>query len=127
VGLSYVERPLGASGALYWLSDYAGAHFTDPNPRLARLLRTVQDGFIHMTKEPKLLLTVANHFYTDVKGEYVVLAVDSTKLTSPVKFEPAADVGNKKSDGLVQGNAEPVLFPHLVRGSISPRGSVISV
>jgi len=72
-----------------------------------------------MTKEPKLLLTVANHFYTDVKGEYVVLAVDSTKLTSAVKFEPAADVGDKKSDGLDEGEAEPVLFPHLVRGPTS--------
>jgi uncharacterized protein (DUF952 family) len=26
------------------------------------------DGFIHLTKDPKLLLDVANHFYTNVKG-----------------------------------------------------------
>ena len=27
-----------------------------------------QDGFIHLTKEPHLLLPVANHFYRDQKG-----------------------------------------------------------
>jgi uncharacterized protein (DUF952 family) len=27
-----------------------------------------QDGFIHLTKDPSLLLAVANHFYQDVQG-----------------------------------------------------------
>ena len=29
-----------------------------------------QDGFIHLTKEPELLLPVANHFYKDVPGPF---------------------------------------------------------
>mmetsp|Transcript_11900 Transcript_11900/g.16129 ORF Transcript_11900/g.16129 Transcript_11900/m.16129 type:complete len:133 (+) Transcript_11900:64-462(+) len=75
-----------------------------------------QDGFIHLTKEANMLLTVANHFYTDVKGDYVVLEIASAALTSVVKFEPAADVGDKKSSGL-QDEHDPILFPHLY-GSI---------
>mmetsp|Transcript_37989 Transcript_37989/g.63874 ORF Transcript_37989/g.63874 Transcript_37989/m.63874 type:complete len:478 (+) Transcript_37989:188-1621(+) len=70
------------------------------------------DGFIHLTKDPKLLLPVANHFYSDVPGDFLVLCIDSTKLTSEVKFEPAADVGDKPNEGLMD-DKEPVLFPHL--------------
>lgn len=45
------------------------------------------DGFIHLTKEPQLLLGVANHFYTTVPGTFLVLAIDSTKLSSKVGLE----------------------------------------
>jgi hypothetical protein len=49
-------------------------------------LRPLQaDGFIHLTKEPQLLLGVANHFYTQVPGTFLVLAIDSTKLSSKVR------------------------------------------
>jgi uncharacterized protein (DUF952 family) len=50
----------------------------------------------------------------DIPGDFLVLCIDSTKLTSEVKFEPAADVGDKPNEGLM-GDKEPVLFPHLVR------------
>lgn len=70
-----------------------------------------QDGFIHLTKEARLLLGVANHFYTDIPGEYVVLALDPAKLTHEVKFEAAAPVGDKGADGVPE--KEAVLFPHL--------------
>uniref|UniRef100_A0A383VBQ5 DUF952 domain-containing protein n=1 Tax=Tetradesmus obliquus TaxID=3088 RepID=A0A383VBQ5_TETOB len=53
------------------------------------------DGFIHLTKEPQLLLGVANHFYTTVPGTFLVLAIDSTKLSSKVVFEAAAPVGDQ--------------------------------
>ena len=36
-----------------------------------------QDGFIHLTKNPSLLLSVANHFYQDVPGEFVGAAAPS--------------------------------------------------
>mmetsp|Transcript_35177 Transcript_35177/g.111185 ORF Transcript_35177/g.111185 Transcript_35177/m.111185 type:complete len:152 (+) Transcript_35177:180-635(+) len=65
------------------------------------------DGFIHLTKDPQLLLGVANHFYTDVPGAYVVLVIDSARLTSEVKFEPAAPVGDKPAADT------DTLFPHL--------------
>jgi uncharacterized protein (DUF952 family) len=44
----------------------------------------MQDGFIHLTKEAELLLGVANHFYKPVPGDFLVLAIDSSKLTSKV-------------------------------------------
>lgn len=70
------------------------------------------DGFIHLTKEPHLLLPVANHFYTGVPGEFLVLELDSRLLKAKVVFEPAAPVGNTpaKSDQAAQ------LFPHLYGG-----------
>ncbi len=45
----------------------------------------MQDGFIHLTKGPGLLLTVANHFYKDVPGDWYVLGIDSSMLTSKVR------------------------------------------
>lgn len=48
----------------------------------------MQDGFIHLTKEAPLLLGVANHFYKDIKDEFLVLVIDSRKLTSKVGEDP---------------------------------------
>ena len=48
------------------------------------LLPTKQDGFIHLTKEAELLLGVANHFYKQVPGDFLVLAIDSKQLSSKV-------------------------------------------
>ena len=45
----------------------------------------MQDGFIHLTADPALLLDVANHFYTSVPGEYLVLQLDPAKLSSKVR------------------------------------------
>lgn len=72
-----------------------------------------QDGFIHLTKEPLVLLSVANHFYTDVPGQYIVLGIDPSKLTDKVVFEPAAPVGTKPAHASNSQDEEPVLFPHL--------------
>ncbi len=44
----------------------------------------LQDGFIHLTKEADLLLGVANHFYKQVPGDFLVLAIDSKQLSSKV-------------------------------------------
>jgi uncharacterized protein (DUF952 family) len=90
-----------------------------------------QDGFIHLTADPALLLTVANHFYKGVPGDWIVLKLDAGKLTAEVnptctssrpsacyallwawllslrrlvpqvKYEPAAPVGNTPSAGLM--------------------------
>lgn len=65
-----------------------------------------QDGFIHLTAEPSLLLTVANHFYTASQGAWEVLVLDSGKLQAEVKFEPAAPVGDKSSGGLLSGSTQ---------------------
>ena len=84
------------------------------------------DGFTHLTGDPALLLDVANHFYTDIQGDYVVLEMDSRKLgdAGEVKWEPAADVGSKKSfsddakngDSSENSSSSKMLFPHLYGG-----------
>ena len=77
------------------------------------------DGFTHMTEDASVLLTVgafptpepvrarkahgcgaprpraANHFYTSIPGEFIVVRCERSGLTSEVKFEPAAPVGDQ--------------------------------
>ncbi|PNW81813.1 hypothetical protein CHLRE_06g261350v5 [Chlamydomonas reinhardtii] len=77
-----------------------------------------QDGFIHLTAEPRFLLGVGNQFYKDVAGTFLLLVLDYEKLSAKVIFEPAAPVGSKSSDGLSAGGEakakeELPLFPHL--------------
>lgn len=48
------------------------------------------EGFIHATQGDALLLHVANRFYKDQPGEFIVLEIDESKLTSEVRWEPAA-------------------------------------
>eukprot|EP01025_Chloroclados_australasicus_P066934 TRINITY_DN9249_c0_g1_i13.p3 TRINITY_DN9249_c0_g1~~TRINITY_DN9249_c0_g1_i13.p3 ORF type:complete len:114 (+),score=12.23 TRINITY_DN9249_c0_g1_i13:23-364(+) len=57
-----------------------------------------QDGFTHLTEDAALLIPVGNLFYKDIKGVFLVLEIDSNKLTSEVKFEAPADVGDKQTD-----------------------------
>mmetsp|Transcript_33994 Transcript_33994/g.55072 ORF Transcript_33994/g.55072 Transcript_33994/m.55072 type:complete len:129 (+) Transcript_33994:126-512(+) len=51
-------------------------------------------GFIHCTKTCKVLQNVANHFYKDNTSPYLLLVIDEDKLTSPLKYEAPAPVGN---------------------------------
>lgn len=44
----------------------------------------VQDGFIHLTADPNLLLEVANRFYSRSQGDWEVLVIDPAKLTAEV-------------------------------------------
>lgn len=55
---------------------------------------------------------VANHFCTSSQEEWVVLALDASKLTAQVKYEPAAPVGNTAAHTAAEGEEAP-LFPHL--------------
>ena len=53
-----------------------------------------QDGFIHATEDPKMLLSVGNHFYKSVTEPFLLLRIDVTKLIdATVKYEPAEPVG----------------------------------
>jgi uncharacterized protein (DUF952 family) len=45
-----------------------------------------QDGFIHLTADPSLLLEVANRFYTNSSGDWEVLVIDPAKLSAEVKI-----------------------------------------
>ena len=44
------------------------------------------DGFIHLTADPSLLLQVGNHFYKGDPGKWILLVIDSSKLTSEVSI-----------------------------------------
>jgi len=55
------------------------------------------EGFIHCTAEPEVLLRVANRIYLQSDGEWLVLALETEKLTEALRWEVA--------DGH--------LFPHL--------------
>ena len=72
------------------------------------------DGFTHLTKDAELLLPVANLFYTDIAGDFIVLQCDPKSFAGEVKFEPAAPVGDKPTKKFSEGEGgdEP-LFPHL--------------
>ncbi len=69
----------------------------------------VDEGFIHCTAERELLPVVANRFYRASQGEWVLLVVDTTRLSAPLRWEP--------SDGH--------LFPH-VYGPID-RAAIVDV
>ena len=47
------------------------------------------EGFIHCTAEPARLLQVANSFYRQAPGAWVILLVDTSRVTSTVRWELA--------------------------------------
>lgn len=83
-----------------------------------------QDGFIHATADPNLLLSIGTHFYKADRNEWICLEILVTKLISPVKYEPgkpstilrlihlAAPVGSTAS----HTTSSDKLFPHIYGG-----------
>jgi len=66
-----------------------------------------QDGFVHCTREPAVLIEVANRFYRGVAGDFLVLDIDPSRLTAELRYEqpvPPAPPGSALED---------VLFPHI--------------
>ena len=57
-----------------------------PNQLLRHLPQPswTQDGFTHLTADPQLLLSVANQFYQDSEGDWLLLVIDAQKLSSQV-------------------------------------------
>jgi uncharacterized protein (DUF952 family) len=45
------------------------------------------EGFIHCTRGLDLLLQVANTFYRDVPGEFLLLVIDDRQVTAKIKYE----------------------------------------
>ncbi len=78
------------------------------------------DGFIHCTDDPLVMLGVANAFYTQQAGDFVVLHVDVERLSSPCIWEePAHPEGRTDVVPLAKS------FPH-VYGPID-RAAVVAV
>jgi uncharacterized protein (DUF952 family) len=63
-----------------------------------------RDGFIHCTREPEVLLEVANAFYRQTPGEMLVLVIDPARVQAEVRFEAAA---------LRPRVPDDPLFPHI--------------
>ncbi len=61
-----------------------------------------KDGFVHCTAGDELMIKVANRFYRDVPGDFVVLVVDTDRLTSPLVWEAPTP-----------GDTLAPLFPHI--------------
>lgn len=77
------------------------------------------DGFTHGTSNPEKLLTVANHFYTDIAGDWYCLQMTVKSLRETgveTIYEPAAAVGNTASNNEASSGE---LFPHIY-GGIDP-------
>lgn len=75
-----------------------------------------QDGFTHGTANPEKLLTVANHFYQEVTGDWYCLRMTEESLKSTgvsVVFESTAPVGDKEPDF---AGSEDELYPHIMGG-----------
>lgn len=49
------------------------------------------DGFIHCTAGDDLMLQVANHFYRDTAGDFVLLVIDPERLSAPLRWEESTD------------------------------------
>lgn len=74
------------------------------------------DGFTHGTSNPQKLLSVANHFYLDVRGDWYCLKMTVESLTASgveTVYEATAPVGEKPADF---DGAEGELFPHIMGG-----------
>eukprot|EP00545_Synedropsis_sp_CCMP1620_P014756 CAMPEP_0119013982 /NCGR_PEP_ID=MMETSP1176-20130426/9292_1 /TAXON_ID=265551 /ORGANISM="Synedropsis recta cf, Strain CCMP1620" /LENGTH=131 /DNA_ID=CAMNT_0006967115 /DNA_START=66 /DNA_END=461 /DNA_ORIENTATION=+ len=67
-----------------------------------------QDGFIHATREASFLLKVANLYFKESVGDFLLLRIRPSLLKdAPVKYEAPPDaVGDPDS-------AEAVTFPHI--------------
>jgi uncharacterized protein (DUF952 family) len=46
-----------------------------------------QDGFIHCTRGADLMMEVANKYYKNTSGEFLLLIISAHALTSPLKYE----------------------------------------
>lgn len=56
-------------------------------PYVADTLAT--EGFIHCTREAERLVDVANRFYRQQAGDFVILCVDTEQLQAEVRWEAA--------------------------------------
>lgn len=64
------------------------------------------DGFIHCTDDPGVMLQVANAFYAQQSGDFVVLQVDTSRLTNRCIWEAPAHISGA-------GPAFADTFPHV--------------
>lgn len=70
-----------------------------------------QDGFIHATKEASFLLRVANSYFKETVGDFLLLRIRPSLLKdAPVKYESPTPPSGDDSAG---GDEGGVMFPHI--------------
>ena len=84
-------------------SDYAAVPANQPYWRPAY----AANGLIHCTGQLAVLIEVANRFFGQVPGDFLVLDIDPQRLTAGLRYEPPAPPAPVGS--LLDG----VLFPHI--------------
>jgi len=72
------------------------------------------DGFVHCTAGQELLIAVANNYYRQIPGAFVVLTLVVERLDAPLRWEE----GRPPDDSAANEGLAP-LFPHLY-GPINP-------
>lgn len=50
-----------------------------------------EEGFIHCTGEQPLLVWVANHYYQNERGDFVILCIDEAALQSPLQWDAVGE------------------------------------
>ncbi|MBX3051213.1 MAG: DUF952 domain-containing protein [Caldilineaceae bacterium] len=49
-----------------------------------------EEGFIHCTAEPKLLVEVANRYYATKPGPFVLICIDEARIAPVVRWEESS-------------------------------------
>lgn len=91
-----------------------------------------KDGFIHCTQGDALMLDVANHFYKATPGHFLVVGIDETKVTSPIKWEAPADSAITASASPTPATpntseAKPADVPPEVQAEVGAQASTLPV
>ena len=82
-----------------------------PNDKPYRAASLDTEGFIHCSMGETSMLNVANSFYKKQSGEYLVLHIDESKLTSRVKWEAPADPKTEVSERLSTDAGAAIQLP----------------
>ena len=92
--------------------------FSPSAPYLPR--QFAQDGFIHCTSERDILLQIANRFYRESPGDFLVLVIDPARLTSELRYEPPT---HASGDAATADPLAGLMFPHIY-GPLNPEAVV---
>ena len=76
-----------------------------------------QDGFIHATLEPRMLIDVANAFYKNSKATWICISLWSHELND-IRYEAPAPVGGVSADAGHGAVKMPHIYGSITKASI---------
>lgn len=79
------------------------------------------EGFTHCTGEVEMLAAVANRFYRETPGDFILLCIDEAQVQAEVKWEPADGHRFPHIYGPLNRDAirAAIPFPRLADGSFT--------